>query len=754
MPLPHQIIPRRNPLRSGLTRKIFTGLVAIAMLPLLAVTLASRSGLYSAAETLGTRGEELIRSMVVDNVVSTAWEQAWTIDLVGESLTMGADYLTNQVQTLAAAPTPNATLKALGVFTERDFRSQATAPPDAMQEEEYKPEKPQTSRMGMGMGMGMGMMGRRPLSGLVSYSEPSFYFPPSGNRKQMQADARRLAAIDGRMQRLRKLMGDNIYRMFITLKSGIHIAYPGFASSQPHYDPRRSPEYRMLADGGKGEWVGPMIDPATGRVVLSLITPVYTKDKHFAGITGITLLVSDILDSKSVTAQWSANAKMFLAGLQTTTSGQNELLVYAKRDYVRQNGMRHGWQEPIKIEPLVSNDRKALDAFLSSVQKQDVGHAFMPFQGVESVWAFAAVDKSSQTNLVTVLIVPATVTEELPMHIRTMVQTELARQAKTSGAIALLVVAGLFLLAIFVSKRFTRPLHAMADTAAKMGEGDFSARINMTTGDERDIVINTLNDMGPRLEESLRVKGALDIAHEVQQRLLPNAAPSIPGFDISGASRYSDETGGDYFDFFTLGDNSEQEIAIAVGDVSGHGIGAALLMASARASLRASCTRGVPPATAISTVNALLAKDLIGSGRFMTLFYMELLSGGRLRWVRAGHDPALLYLPNRDTFDELGGDGMVLGVIEHFDYEEQCCQSLEAGAIVVIGTDGIWEATDANDEMFGKHRLREIIRREASGSAEQIRNAVMQAVEVHIGSAEILDDLTLVVMKKTDYTDR
>jgi sigma-B regulation protein RsbU (phosphoserine phosphatase) len=220
------------------------------------------------------------------------------------------------------------------------------------------------------------------------------------------------------------------------------------------------------------------------------------------------------------------------------------------------------------------------------------------------------------------------------------------------------------------------------------------------------------------------------------------------GFDISGVSIYCDETGGDYFDYLEICENERGETAVVVGDVSGHGIPSALLMATARAFLRLRSSLPGSISSIVSDVNRQLTRDVEGSGQFMTLFYLALDSATRrVRWIRAGHDPAILYHPANDTFEELKGEGLVLGIDENWVFEENERVGLETGQILFLGTDGIWEAHNSQGDMFGKKAVRSIIRQNAKACAAEIQEAILSSLRNFQGDADPEDDVTLVVIK-------
>jgi PAS domain S-box-containing protein len=243
-------------------------------------------------------------------------------------------------------------------------------------------------------------------------------------------------------------------------------------------------------------------------------------------------------------------------------------------------------------------------------------------------------------------------------------------------------------------------------------------------------------------------KKSLTLAAEVQRSLLPQESPHIPGLDIAGRTVTSDEIGGDYFDYLSGQECSNDHFGVVVGDVTGHGVDAALLMTTARGFLRMRASQCGSISQIITEMNRHLAIDVLDSGRFMTLFYLTVdPKNKQLRWVRAGHDPALLYDPSVDKFEELKGSGLALGVQEEVAYEENIKTGLAAGQIIALGTDGIWEAQNKAGEMFGKERFREIIRQKANAGAQDIVDAVYSDLNEFIIGPRPEDDITLVVIK-------
>ena len=270
-----------------------------------------------------------------------------------------------------------------------------------------------------------------------------------------------------------------------------------------------------------------------------------------------------------------------------------------------------------------------------------------------------------------------------------------------------------------------------------------------TLRDDRGQVIGNMAFITDMTEH----KKALALAGEVQKSLLPQDKPMVQGLDIAGKNVSCDEIGGDYFDFLWRRDTQKGPFSVVVGDISGHGVDSALLMTTARAFLRMRASQPGTISEIITAMNRHLTRDVLESGRFMTLFYLTIdPEKGRIDWVRAGHDPALVYDPGRDEFTELKGSGVALGVKENFDYQENNIGGLVNGQIIAIGTDGIWEASNGDGEMFGKARFRDIIRKNAGSGSGEIINAVYNELNQFTRGQKSEDDITLVIIKVDGLT--
>jgi phosphoserine phosphatase RsbU/P len=307
--------------------------------------------------------------------------------------------------------------------------------------------------------------------------------------------------------------------------------------------------------------------------------------------------------------------------------------------------------------------------------------------------------------------------------------------------------------ALWRAGRIVRPIHQLTAAAEKLAAGQTDSQVDIRTGDQLETLGQVFNMVGPKLRERLELQRSLAVAVEVQESLLPAGTPTVPHLDLHGASLYCDATGGDYYDFLLAKGLQDGSVLLAVADVMGHGIGSALLMAATRGALWAEIHDASNLADSLDRVNMVLSKDA-RHNKFVTLQLLAIdPRNGAAQWASAGHDPAIVYDPQRDEFFELEGCGVPLGVMEDFAYEEfKLPQPLPQRAIITIGTDGIWEAMDVHNELFGKDRMKDAIRsavkKDANATAQSISQAILDAVVAFRGSARVTDDITLIVARR------
>jgi sigma-B regulation protein RsbU (phosphoserine phosphatase) len=319
------------------------------------------------------------------------------------------------------------------------------------------------------------------------------------------------------------------------------------------------------------------------------------------------------------------------------------------------------------------------------------------------------------------------------------------RAAIFTNSIFFIIVG--FIITMFVHMNFEAPIREIIQALKDIRRGNFDRKVPVRSNDEIGYTGDVINEMAKGLKERDRMRHSLFLAKEIQQNLLPGSEPHIDGLDISGRSIYCDETGGDYYDFLDIAKPGERKICVVVGDVSDHGIPSALLMTTARAFLRQRMSRGGDLSQIVADVNRQLARDVEESGQFMTLFLCEIdIDDQCVRWVRAGHDPAISYNPETNSFDELAGVGLPLGVFQDSRYQT-LTREIKPGQIIAIGTDGIWETTNPGGCQFGKDRFKALLQAHSSENSAEIVNGVMNEIDGFAATSDKSDDVTLVIIK-------
>jgi serine phosphatase RsbU (regulator of sigma subunit) len=354
----------------------------------------------------------------------------------------------------------------------------------------------------------------------------------------------------------------------------------------------------------------------------------------------------------------------------------------------------------------------------------------------------------------------------------------------TSNAVAILIffaILVLFLIAEYSAARTGRSIirgilddvKGLAEAAKRFGEGDLSHRVEVRGKDELGSLSASFNTMAGNIEENQelllekeRLEADLALARDIQQRLLPQSPPVLPGLDVAGISIPSREVGGDLFYFLPVSDG---RLGLTIGDVSGKSVPAALLMSNVLAALKTEARLVEDESEILTHLNRLIAEQ-VEPGRFVTFFYGVVdRTKGILNYACAGHNPPLK-MKKDGAAEWLTEAGLPLGVLPDNTYVPSQTP-LEPGDVLVLYSDGVTEAekpqepsisAEDGDEEFGdapapegpaffdEHRLEEAVRGSRNRSASEIVEAVVEAVQTYTGGADLSDDLTLVVVRITD----
>jgi phosphoserine phosphatase RsbU/P len=320
------------------------------------------------------------------------------------------------------------------------------------------------------------------------------------------------------------------------------------------------------------------------------------------------------------------------------------------------------------------------------------------------------------------------------------------------GVVFLIIEAAALVTGIVLTRRITRAVADLYRGTQYVQAGDFSHRVQIEHHDQLGELAESFNKMTSSVGELIevenkrrRLENEISIAREVQNQLFPSTLPSVPGVEIEAICKAARSVSGDYYDFIQL---SPTHIAIAIADISGKGISAALLMASLQAALRSQMLAEGSERLGMAELVARLNKHLVrntGDDRFATFFIATYDSATRtLRYTNAGHLPAFLIC--KDGSERLDKGGMVLGVIEDYVYEEGSI-TVSPDSLLIGYSDGLIEPENVYGEEFGIRRLQEAAVHVQGAAPLMVAESLMAAVEEWAGTPEQSDDMTVIVAR-------
>lgn len=310
-----------------------------------------------------------------------------------------------------------------------------------------------------------------------------------------------------------------------------------------------------------------------------------------------------------------------------------------------------------------------------------------------------------------------------------------------------------FVTGVILTRQITKAINDLYLATQFVQAGDWAYRVRVERRDQLGALATSFNKMtasiGSLMQEQAqrqRLESEISIAREVQEHLLPRKLPTVPGVELAGVWRAARSVSGDYYDFIQLGPT---QLALAIGDISGKGISAALLMASLQAALRSQTLvdgggEATNVAKLVGRLNALLTRNT-SDDRFATFFIAVYDSATRhLRYTNAGHLPALLI--SKDSAVHLGKGGMVLGVLEDCSFEEDTVV-VPPDSLLIAYSDGLVEPENVYGEEFGIRRLEEAATRVQSAAPRTVADSLMKTVEEWSGTPEQADDMTVLVAR-------
>lgn len=708
----------------SIRQKVLVLLAAIALIPQAFVIALDTHLLVSLSRDLTARNAGALAEQALSTMDRIASDYADTLDREARRVRLLLALQANEAERLLAAPPTDDT--APPVFFGEDFDRA-----DRRLGLAHDPA-PRVARE---------RRGGAPLA--VSWAHVSLHASPGLVREAHAPAARALAAMAGFYNTVREPDDPLLGWHYVVLDNGLSASWPGHGDTPADFDPRQRPWYEAQRARPTFRWYRPHRDASTGALLINATLPLLDDAGRFRGVTGIDVdLSSTFALLRLPPALQDGSDVLQTAVLRPPLVDTPHVVVLA-----RQHGGEtdSDWQTLPDLVPLDFGTAATTATVNAAMLAGENGHLRANVDGTDSFILYQRYGEGFGYVVIIVPVARAThAAIEAARHAGEATRTHVMNLLIVVGAVGVLVV----IVALSAARHLSRPIEDLERAVERLARGDLGAQVAITTHDELRTLGDAFNGMVPRLKAHARTEESLALAHEVQQQLLPPTAPTLAGYDISGMTRYSEQTGGDFFDFMPFASATGSRTGIIVADVSGHGIGPSLLMATTRALLHGGRDRSYTPGQLLSYVNRELSGGM-SRGHFVTLFLLALdAADGRLEWASAGHDPATVYRAASADVAELAADDIPLGIDADWTYAAHSGAVLAPGDIVIIGTDGIWESANARGERYGKARLRDYVARNAERPAQDLC-AGLEA-ELHRfreGGAQV-DDLTLVIVKR------
>ncbi|MEM9347023.1 MAG: SpoIIE family protein phosphatase [Planctomycetota bacterium] len=766
----------------SLRRKVMLVLLMAAVLPMLAVRAVQAVSIYRLQTQVAEQMREQLNDQAQEDMQRTVKGYASSLDQVGN---LGLSLLKLQashVEFRLKGPQPRNAVRLPSVQELALYQADGAGP--------YKIEPSLRHAVVTEDG------GLEPL--MITYDTQVYlsFDEVVSNESRLELD--KLASMTPVYREIHDKVDETILWQYTSLESGMHFSYPAKSAFPEGYDPKDQDWYERAINARGAVTSQPYVDAATGQLVITFAMPVANRSRELAGVTAIDLRVSELLDPLALNTEWAEDASVIVVAshpakdrqglrsvreklrdrpskpnrnnqpgrpvrpLSDRSRGDNAdqvadtsfpADVYVVADIMQEQGKRRS-QRTLETVAFDSADDRAVVS--DDLVNGKSGVQRVMIDGQDRMIAYGQIGTGDEGRRVFAMIIAPTRTIQRPAEQQVrQVNEDLTASLVNTGGILILLLLIVFASAFLTSFRLTRPISELADASMRVARGDLDTKVQVRRKDELGQLGDAFNAMVPALRDRMKIRESLAVAMQVQQSLLPQAPPQMKGLDLAGHSEYCDETGGDYYDFIQLDQLGPNAIAVAVGDVTGHGIAAALLMATGRALIRSHANTTGSLGEVFTAVNKQLC-DSEFTGRFMTVMYLIIENPGetegpiRVRYMSAGHDPVLVYRPADDGFFELEGHDIPLGIDSDWQYNEQTSDALRPGDVLVAGTDGIWECFNPHNQQFGKERMKQTIREAAQGSADDIAKAVSNACRRWRGTREQNDDITLVVVKLDD----
>ncbi len=714
--------------------KLLLLLLALSILPLLAVSVAEFSSMKRSADDLASHIGKVMTSEVKESLRQNLDNYSRIIRRESQILESALQAQAEEAQRLLSERPP---IEPRHIYLSSDYDRPETAPENLIRTQKYHRE---------------GADGKpEPIPG--SLRETSVKLAPGVSREAVAMDLARLDPMISVYRGLLARYPDVIVYCFTALEDGFISIYPGLGGLPGDYDPRNRPWYVNAKKAGGLVWNEPYVDAAGMGVLANLSMPIFRPDGSFAGVTALDICNITSFTVRASPGHWASSSEIFLTVPEHGESpGKGRLKIIGRKGY---RGVNLAWTRPLEAEYLSTGQPLLDHGLLTEIEERASGVLELPHKGVPALWAFT---QPWENPTILLLIVPKD---------RILANAESTRAMVLDRTWALLerlgwIILGVILAALLVSYRFSRtfssPINALASTAQKIAQGNLGTELPpIRSKDEigdlyqsveamrKDLTLY-INDLTEATAARERVESELKIARSIQMSFVPRKFPPFPDrseLDIHAYMEPARQVGGDLYDFFFM---DETHLFFAVGDVSGKGVPAALFMAVTKSLMKGASLNVENPDQILALVNLELCRENETS-MFVTLFCGILdTETGEVRFANAGHTPPVILSPGKPPAFMAPYRGLLAGVFETAEYRSESLV-LGPGDAMVLYTDGVTEARNAAREFHGPERLARVLAETGPAQARRAVDAIVASVKDFCGDEPPFDDITVMVLR-------
>ncbi len=535
-------------------------------------------------------------------------------------------------------------------------------------------------------------------------------------------------------------MLDNVY---LGTKTGISYRFSRSNLYNPDYDPRARGWYTAAsAAPGKPVWLDTYLD-SYGSVCITCAEAFTDENGEIAGVVAMDITLQKVFEKIT-------NVRIGETGYAFLLDNNMEYIAHP----------RYG-TEGFDTLPMNTATGEQLTAF-EEIARSDSGLVVMPLDGIESYVTYATLGETGWKMCISIdideIISPANrakaeidlITDDAQANIQKTLSEIILNYIVLFASIGILVI----ILAFIVSGSITRPLMQLAKTARRFGDGELDVKAEVRGRDEVGELAQSFNTMTDNLNNYIdrltlvtadkeRIATELNVATNIQKSMLPSIFPPFPEhreFDMFASMQAAKEVGGDFYDFYLV---DESHLALVIADVSGKGVPAALFMVIAKTLIKNSAQGGLSPKAVLEKVNNQLCQNN-DAEMFVTVWLGILdLNTGLMTCSNAGHEYPVLRRAGGEYELIKDKHGFVLAGMEDSRYKEYEL-SLKPGDKLFLYTDGVAEATDANNELFGTDRMLTSLNAAAELSPKETLNAMRRDIDQFVGDAPQFDDITMI----------